>query len=62
LFLAGPATIKHFFLLNQTVLYVAAGEHVTKWAVNMKALLDLYQNKERATKSSLLGFDLTFDS
>jgi len=26
LFLVGPTTIKHFFLLNQTVLCVAVGE------------------------------------
>jgi hypothetical protein len=26
LFLVGPTTIKHFFLLNQTVLCVVAGE------------------------------------
>lgn len=25
-FLVGPTTIKHFFLLNQTILYMAAGE------------------------------------
>jgi hypothetical protein len=39
LFLVGPTTIKHFFLLNQTVLCVAAGEphprHVTKRAQSL---------------------------
>jgi hypothetical protein len=30
--------------------------------LNIKEKLDLDKNKERATKSSLLGYDMTFDN